>query len=309
MTISMLPARLIVVTMLLAGTGCAREAPRFEARPLPLAEDGAPLAQGRMLAGRGEHALAIDAYRKALRADPDNVKAYRGLAASYDAIGRTDLGGRYHELALALSPRDPALREEMAQSLERQDRPQDAAVLRQEFPAETTAAEPVARGKVVTMDIVDVPPRGMAARLERVSMGEVALITDGSRASGGAPAQPPASLPARAGSAPMAAPQTQVAMAPLRVMNAVGRRGQAARMRGHLLRSGWAAVETGDSAQRVTQSRLIAPPAMRGDARRVVAALPFKVQLYTSPQAGRMVLLLGANSVRFDEKLRGAGRL
>ena len=98
------------------------------------------------------------------------------------------------------------------------------------------------------------------------------------------------------------------APAPLRVMNAVGVRGQAARMRGHLLRSGWATIETGDYARRVDQSRLIVPPAMRADARKVVAALPFKVRVYASPQAGRMVLVLGANAVRFDESLRGSRR-
>ncbi|MBY8826482.1 LytR C-terminal domain-containing protein [Sphingomonas colocasiae] len=294
-------ARLTIMMLLLAS--CAREAPRFQARALPTAEQGAPLAQGRMLAGRGEHALAIDAFRKAVRADPENVGAYRGLAASYDAIGRFDLGGRYHELALALAPRDPALREEMAQSLERQDRREDAAMLRRELAASATA-EPVARGQVVTMDIVDVPPRSMMARLERVSLAETVLVTDPR-----ALVQHPAPS-GRSASAPVpATPPARVATAPLKVMNAVGRRGQAARMRGHLLRSGWPAVETGDYAERIEQSRLIAPPALRDDARKMIAALPFRVRVYTSPQAARMILVLGANAIRFDETLRKDRRL
>ncbi len=312
----------ILVLMLLASTSCAREAPRLQARPLPVAEEGAPLAQGRMLAGRGEHALAIDAYRKALRANPDDVQAYRGLAASYDAIGRFDLGGRYHELALAIAPRDPALREDMALSLEHQDRRADADVLRREFvvppPSEASgpakSPEPIARGQVVTMDIVTVPAPPAPARLERVSMAETMLVTDGRPA----PARPAPARSAVIGPVPARSATDSVAQAPirtasmpapLRVMNAVGRRGQAARMRGHLLRSGWAAVETGDYAQRVDQSRLIAPPALRGDAKKVLAALPFKVRVYTSPQAGRMILVLGANAVRFDETLRGNRRL
>jgi tetratricopeptide (TPR) repeat protein len=290
---------LAIMMMLLAS--CAREAPRFQARALPTAEQGAPLAQGRMLAGRGEHALAIDAFRKAVRADPENVGAYRGLAASYDAIGRFDLGGRYHELALALAPRDPSLREEMAQSLERQDRREDAAALRLEL-AGSDAAAPVARGRVVTMDIVDVPPKSMLARLERVSMAETLLVTD-PRALARRPT--PSERPAPAS----ATPPARVAAAPLKVMNAVGRRGQAARMRGHLLRSGWPAVETGDYAERIEQSRLIAPPALRDDAHRMIAALPFRVRVYSSPQAARMILVLGANAIRFDETLRKDRRL
>lgn len=290
-------AKLAIALLLLASAGCAQQAPRFQATPVPAAEGGARLVQGRMLAGRGEHALAIDAYRKALRADPDNVNAYRGLAASYDAIGRFDLGGRYHELALAIAPRDPVLREEMAGSLDRQDRREDARILRQERTASAAIAPdpgpgPIARGRVVTMDIVTVPLRTATARLERISMTETVLVTDGR----------PVPVPRSA----QAAPAGRAASAPLRVMNAVGIRGQAARMRNHLLRSGWAAIETGDHARRVDQSRLIAPPAMHADARKIVAALPFKVRLYTSSRAGRMILVLGANAVRFDDSLRGS---
>ncbi len=315
MSVSNRSAKLAVVTLLLVSAGCAQQAPRFQVKPLSVAEEGAPLAQGRMLAGRGEHALAIDAYRKALRADPDNVGAYRGLAASYDAIGRFDLGGRYHELALAVAPRDPALREEMAGSLDRQGRRADAAMLRQEAAVSAMpdhGSTPVARGRVVTMDIVDVPLRTVSARLERISMAETALVTDGRSAPAPAPAPrsaqaAPAMRPAQTATA-MRSASLSAAPAPLRVMNAVGVRGQAARMRGHLLRSGWATIETGDYARRVDQSRLIVPPAMRGDARKVVAALPFKVRVYASSQAGRMILVLGANAVRFDESLRGSRR-
>jgi hypothetical protein len=288
---------------------------------MPGASDSAALTEARALASRGEHGLAIDAWRKAVRFAPEDAQAYRGLAASYDAIGRADLGGRYHELALALAPADPALREEMARSLDRQGRPADARELRQEVaaaPAEALAevaqAAMIARGQSVTMDIVDVPAPAPARvaqgiRLERVSLAETVLVTNGRRVA--APLAPPArselaaALPRpRQNAQPISPAAIRVAAAaPLRVMNAVGRRGQAARMRGHLIKAGWSAVETGDYAQRMDISRVLAPPALRADALRLAASLPFRARVVTAPEARRVVLVLGANSVRFDRSL------
>jgi tetratricopeptide (TPR) repeat protein len=317
-------ATLALAMLALGSASCSSETAQLRVRPMPGASDSAALTEARALVSRGEHGLAIDAWRKAVRFAPEDAQAYRGLAASYDAIGRADLGGRYHELALALAPADPALREEMARSLDRQGRPADARALRQEVavapaeaPVQVAQAVAVARGQSVTMDIVDVPASASASaparavqgiRLERVSLAETLLVTDGRRA---APTAPPArselaaALPRpRQAVQPIAPAATRVAAAaPLRVMNAVGRRGQAARMRGHLLKAGWSAVETGDYARRMDLSRVIAPPALRADALRLAASLPFRARVVTAPEARRMVLVLGANSVRFDRSL------
>ena len=45
-------------------------------------------------------ALALEAYRKALREDPQSVGAMMGIATCYDRMGRFDLSRRHYEMAL-----------------------------------------------------------------------------------------------------------------------------------------------------------------------------------------------------------------
>ena len=52
------------------------------------------MSQGRVLFGRGEYALAIEEFRKAIRETPDSPEGYNALASSYDMIGRFDLASR-----------------------------------------------------------------------------------------------------------------------------------------------------------------------------------------------------------------------
>ena len=49
------------------------------------------VAEGHAQMQLGNTALALEAYRKALRADPGNADAHAGMAAAYDRMGRFDL--------------------------------------------------------------------------------------------------------------------------------------------------------------------------------------------------------------------------
>ena len=66
-------------------------------RPIkqPLADGRQPanfrLAEGNAQLALGNVGLAIEAYRKALREQPDSVDALLGLATCYDRMGRADL--------------------------------------------------------------------------------------------------------------------------------------------------------------------------------------------------------------------------
>ena len=66
----------------------------LKVRPIkqPLAEGRQPanvrVAEGNAQLALGNVGLAIEAYRKALREQPDNVEAMVGLATCYDRMGR-----------------------------------------------------------------------------------------------------------------------------------------------------------------------------------------------------------------------------
>jgi len=280
-------SHLLLATFLIA-TGCARSGVEVRAvgsAPVPAAE---ALDQGRSLFARGEYALAVTAFRRAARFAPENPEAYQGLAASYEAIGRADLGSRYREVALAVAPADATA--------------QGGATAAVPAQSETVS------GRSVTFDIAALPVRAATGgdraapgpRLERVSLGETLLITRAEAApqpqyrgrSVTMTIDPPAARPDRPA-------------APLRVVNAVGRRGQAARMRAHLQKAGWAQAEVGDHDRHLALSRIVAPPGQRAEAARLSAALPFRTPIFTSSQAQRILLLLGANSVDFDQRLKG----
>jgi len=85
------------------------------------------VAEGHAQMQLGNTALALEAYRKALRADPGNADAHAGMAAAYDRMGRFDLSTSHYQTALAITPDNPRLYEALASSLAQQGRPVDAA--------------------------------------------------------------------------------------------------------------------------------------------------------------------------------------
>ncbi|HET9429139.1 MAG TPA: LytR C-terminal domain-containing protein [Allosphingosinicella sp.] len=169
------------------------------------------------------------------------------------------------------------------------------------------------------------PASERVPRLERNSLGEVALIT---RRDPARRAQQLAAARAREGTAlPIrqirsngreivwelaAAPATQPSIAAaarrpaiveLRVLNAVGRRGQAGRMGTHLRALGWGQVSAGDATRRRARSYILTTPRQAAEARRLAAQLPFRPWVNMSARSGPIRLVLGYDAVRFDDRL------
>lgn len=336
-----------VVLLPFAIASCSTKKVEVRAMPLPesaRSADATSMAMGRMLFERGEYALAADAFRKAVRADPDSADAYNGLAASYDNLGRFDLSRRYYELALSRAPEDGRILRNFARSMLGQGDKLAARKLLAEAAAlgEATASqipEPEAAQQLaenaapdtqpfqsgqgaVTVALSDAPaatnfelpaaePISPAPSLfhriaativptMRSDMGEVNVKLDPpavSKVVRPVAAQPiviPAETPV-AGKAPR-----------LHIMNAVGRKRQAARMRIYLADNGWMGASTGDSRRRLLQSRILYPASGEASAHRLAGSLPFKPRLQRVQNMPAMFLILGRDSVPFDSQLRAA---
>ena len=181
--------------------------------------EGSPdLAQARAFLALGNAGTALEAFRKIVREQPANAEGYAGIAQCYAAMGRYDLERTNYELALALSPHDTRLLSALAGSLARLGQAEQAAELRAEAarlnaadralahatqapaalgePRSSTvtislpAAKPVQAAVARAEPVVAVPqqesllarapePRPAGPFLERLSPGEVALVTTG----------------------------------------------------------------------------------------------------------------------------------
>lgn len=151
--------------------------------------DSGSFAKGQALLVRGEYALAVDAYRKAIRYAPDNAAAYNGLAVAYDQLGRHDLSRRNFELALAHAPGEAKYYRNFVRSLERQGLEHEARKLLADMRAvqgglATAAPTPHVSLRslaALTSEAADSLTDAASARirpfLERVSLGEVILST------------------------------------------------------------------------------------------------------------------------------------
>lgn len=149
--------------------------------------DDGTLAKAHLLLSRGEQALAVDAYRKAIRQDPGNAAAYNGLAIAYDQLGRNDLSRRYYEQALAYAPREGKYYRNLARSLERQGLKNEAAkILAQLGAVEGVPAPAPERSSLRSLAQIagqkaaafaDAASGMIRPHLERLSMGEVLLET------------------------------------------------------------------------------------------------------------------------------------
>jgi len=319
--------------------GCTHSKLAVRALPAPESAsmaDAASLAKGRMLFARGEFALAADAFQKAARYDPKSADAYNGLAASYDQLGRYDLSRRYYELALAQAPEDGRVLRNFARSMLRQGNQlaarkliAEAAALDQDgasqaaeqaqpqpsaptpAPAQQASAEP-ASPSAVTVSIAPEPlpaaaPVTMAnspSLFQRVaatvldvfpqSQSGVNVMLDAP-----APRAAPAPVPARA-----SAPAITSSAPHLHIMNAVGRKRQAARMSSYLKQDGWATISTGDSRNKLMRSRILFGASDAAAARKLAATLPFQPRLQRMRNAPAMFLLLGRDALAFDNQLR-----
>jgi hypothetical protein len=124
---------------LLVVAACGGEDGKLQVRaiPTPLAQGKKPVsfrvAEANAQMALGNVALALEAYRKAVREDPTSIDALAGIAACYDRMGRFDLSRRHYEAALALEPNNETILAMLAASLDQQGRSSEAALVRNEI--------------------------------------------------------------------------------------------------------------------------------------------------------------------------------
>jgi tetratricopeptide (TPR) repeat protein len=310
-----LTRRLLLLLAIMPAFGCATA--EFQPRAVGSANAGMLdaeelLADARLHLESRNFALAVNSFRRALRQSPGNIEAYRGMATAYQALGRPDLADRYYQEALARAPADQPTLQAYADMQQRSDETAPRGV----EPIPVIIAQGASPAG---------PPAALSAlvpRLERLSTGEVALITRreappprAEMAARDLPGRPlPIHLVQSDGRQLVfalgdGAPQVHRRPAPLRILNAVGRAGQAGRMRGYLRSLGWASLSVGDATARRASSVVIAPARMTEEARDLIRSLPFQANLRTSPGADRILLVLGRDAIPFDVGLaRGARR-
>ena len=193
-----------------------------------------------------------------------SADALTGHRQCYDQMGRYDLSRRYYEQALALRPTDKPVLAALAGSLDAQGKTTEAQSVRTEMAA---APQRIPQTGSITVDLpaprpvisVAVAPavtQAVAAtggpRLERLTLGEVALITTPQpRWKPVVVARTLASTTVRF--VPLA---PQPAIVRLRLLNAARQQGLAARTRLVLASRGWRDVVIGD-ADRVRERSLV----------------------------------------------------
>ena len=180
--------RIVAIALIFASGACSSGNRDLAIRPVnadavAMATAKEALARGQLLFSRGEHALALDAFRRAMRQDPSDANALNGVAISYAAMGRHDLAREYFELALARAPLDERVHRNFARSLMAQGLRDDANALLAEI-GQVTA--PVGARRVTLAQLAaggasqpNVQAQIGSLELERLSMGEVRLRTTG----------------------------------------------------------------------------------------------------------------------------------
>jgi tetratricopeptide (TPR) repeat protein len=312
-------ATLSLLASAIAITSCSDSAIEVRSIKQNLAEGRQP-ANSRVAEGNGQLALgnvglAIEAYRKALREQPDNVEAMIGLATCYDRMGRSDLSRRHYEMALAVEPANTDVYSHFAQSLDDQGQRDEAARVKAELAARVVAPEaarevpgsvpvlPPPPAQSVTVALA--PPRslpvaverpaGNGVRLERISLREVALVTRTERPQWDARtvARTATSTTIRFERKPQAA---------VTLLNAARIQGLAARTRAYLTGRGFGGVLIGDAPAVRRQSAILYSQADTPRAKRLAAQFGFALEKREGAKAG-VTILLGRDAAR-DVALR-----
>jgi hypothetical protein len=92
---------------------------------------------------------------------------------------------------------------------------------------------------------------------------------------------------------------------PVEVLNAVGRKGLAARYSAYLRARGWNRTSVADARNMRPATIIIHTPASKAQALELARRLPFRTQLRSRPK-GNILLVLGRDSLALDNKMRGA---
>jgi hypothetical protein len=326
--------RLLLTTATLVLCSCSTS--KLEVRPLTVgfATGGTEIEEAKRHFLLGNVAMASEIYRAVLRHRPKDTAALNGLAACYDRMGRFELSRRYYEEALAVDPSSPTTRHNFALSLKMQGLESDIPfILPSEQPpaavAEAAAEtpQPLELPSYVAEQVSHTMPGREQGRpvLERLSLAEVELKTTNP--------EPARNLKTAAQDAvvgvqmgrviqrtatevvvrfdePVSATSARQAarLEDLKVMNAVGRRGQAARLRQFLATKGWKGVGIGDAAEIRSASIIIYPVGAQLRAQELAQQLPFPVRTAPSAKANRLILMIGKNAVPFDDELQQRAR-
>ncbi len=281
---------------------------KLDIRPVgKLDSKGDHLALGAGELAMGNVGLALGSFRRALRDDPASTDALAGIAACYDRMGRHDLSRRAFEQALAIAPSEGTLYQSLASSLDRQGLVAEAASVRREAasrlaataaPVVTTAGSVAVLPQLVaaapsaaSVTVALAPPRAAepvrpGARLERLSSGEVALLTS-----------PRSPWQARVVAV---SPRTAVVRFELRdsllVLNGARVAGLAARTRAYLAERGFAGARIGDAPATTPRTTIRFAPAERERALRIAAQFPSVTAV--SVASGPLTLVVGGDAPR-----------
>lgn len=293
-------------------SSCATSSIEVRSIKQPLAAGSQPanfrVAEGMSQLALGNVGLAIEAFRKALREQPDSVPAMIGMATCYDRMGRPDLSRRNYEMALAVDPANTEIYSLFAQSLEAQGQRDEAARVKTELAARVVAPEaprevpgsvpvlPPPPAQSVTVALA--PPRSApvaverpiaSLRLERMSLREVALVTRPE------PKWEPKSVTRTATSTTI---QFERRVQPqVTLLNAARVQGLAARTRAYLAIRGFTGARIGDAPAVRKQSAILYGAADAPRALRLVAQFGFELERRENFNSG-LIILLGRDASR-----------
>ena len=287
----------------LGNTGLALEGFRKAAREAP---DSAEAFAGMAICyeAMGRYDLAQANYEAALAIAPRNTALLTALAGTLDRQGDRDGASEVRSEVARLNSAAAALDQTPAEPDQPAASPASAPVvtvaLPQPQPIASLSPEPEAPA-------VQAPPRANLAdilaevnlradalgpRLERLSLGEVALVT-APRAiwRGQTVSRSPQSVTVRW--VPLAAAS---ARPNVRLLNAARRQGLAARTREYLLGRGWRKIEIGDSKD-IREASVVLYPAGRQAMGRSLAA-QFGIRARQLDKGDVLVVLLGRDAAR-----------
>jgi hypothetical protein len=312
-------ATLSLAATTIAMSSCSGKTVEVRSIKQPLAEGRQPadsrVAEGNAQLALGNVGLAIEAYRKALREQPDSVDAMMGLATCYDRMGRSDLSRRHYEMALAVDPANTDVYSNFASSLDAQGQRDEAARVKIELAARVVAPEasrevpgsvpvlPPPPAQSVTVALA--PPRslpvaverpvGNGVRLERISLREVALVTrqEQPRWQGTTLIKSATSTTIRFDKKPQPV---------VTLLNAARIQGLAARTRAYLTGRGFTGARIGDAPAVRTRSAIVYSQAEARRAERLAAQFGFALEKQEGAKSG-VTILLGRDAAR-DSALR-----
>ena len=301
-------------------TSCGSEMVEVRSIKQPLAQGQQPanfrVAEGNAQLALGNVGLAVEAYRKALREQPDSIGAMVGLATCYDRMGRTDLSRRHYEMALAVDPANTNLYSLFARSLEAQGQRDEAARVKTELAARVVAPE-ASRDAPGSVPVLPPPPAQsvtvalapsrsapvaversptvaverpvVGLRLERLSMREVALITR---------PEPRWEAKMVTRSATSTTIRFEKKLQPaVTLLNAARVQGLAARTRTYLAARGFTPVRIGDAPAVRKHSAILFAPVDASRAERLAAQFGFTLERQEGSKTG-LIVLLGRDAAR-----------